>query len=150
MTKPIYEITSTTIKFDMPDNNNRVWPKVVIEKSVNEFNSRVPVLCTMADPETADELPDLERVSHSVIGVEATQQGITASIQVLDTPMGTILKQLLDEETLEVEALVAYVGIVNHDRTVDSAQIINIGVKTRADKKEDLTDEILSWMSGGK
>ena len=112
-----------------------------MQKAVNELNARVPIVCQMQDPSSTDV--DVADVSHSVIGVNCTRNGLYASIQILDTPSGQILKSLIEslpESSHLSIGQFATLGKVDEGNRICDIQFINVGI----DSGEDVEDPILN------
>ncbi len=126
-----------------PDKNGRVYSRKSLDEAIDEFNSRVPVLCELIIPtiknsmQFIDECTRLDRVSHSVIGIaykhkpnENTRtseiSGIEVSFQVLDTPMGCILSQLLSESKPKMSY--SMIGCVDENSIVTDIKFVSFGL----------------------
>jgi hypothetical protein len=79
---------------DVPNINNRVYPRSVLERAVESFNrmkaSGTPMVGQLG---TADQ--DLAMVSHLVEDLYLSGGQLLADIRVLDTPRGRELSELI-------------------------------------------------------
>ena len=85
------EIVIKLCEADKPNSRGIVYPKGVIDSIVANFK---PCLGEADYPEGLDV--SLDRVSHEVTDLYIENGSLMAKVKVLDTPMGKILKTLVD------------------------------------------------------
>ena len=99
--KKNYKIRGVFMQGDIKNRNGRVYPMPVLEKEVKNYNKKF-----VNEKRAFGELghPDgptvnLERVSHLVTDLYPDGKNIMGEARILDTPMGKIVKTLMDEGT---------------------------------------------------
>tara|TARA_Y100000114_G_C11666596_1_gene281660 strand:- start:131 stop:778 length:648 start_codon:yes stop_codon:yes gene_type:complete len=99
--KKNYKIRGVFMQGDIKNRNGRVYPMPVLEKEVKNYNKKF-----VSEKRAFGELghPDgptvnLERVSHLVTDLYPDGKNIMGEARILDTPMGKIVKTLMDEGT---------------------------------------------------
>lgn len=85
------EFETLLCEADKPNARGIIYPKSVLESIVANFK---PGLGEAGYPEGLDV--SLDRVSHEVTDLYIENGSLMAKIKVLDTPMGKILKTLVD------------------------------------------------------
>ena len=96
-----YKIRGIFMQGDIKNRNGRVYPMDVLTKEVKNYNNKF-----VNEKRAYGELghPDgptvnLERVSHLVTELYPDGKNIIGEARILDTPMGKIVKTLMDEGT---------------------------------------------------
>jgi hypothetical protein len=95
-----YSIRGPFMQAEVKNRNGRVYPMEVLSKEVEKYNKN------FVDQNRAfGELghPDgptvnLERVSHRITSLRPDGQNFIGEAKIMDTPMGKIVKNLMDEE----------------------------------------------------
>jgi len=96
-----YKIRGIFMQGDIKNRNGRVYPMEILSKEVINYNRKF-----VTEKRAYGELghPDgptvnLERVSHLVTELYPEGKNIMGEARILDTPMGKIVKTLMDEGT---------------------------------------------------
>jgi len=96
-----YKIRGVFMQGDIKNRNGRVYPMEILTKEVKNYNNKF-----VNEKRAYGELghPDgptvnLERVSHLVTELYPDGKNIIGEARILDTPMGKIVKTLMDEGT---------------------------------------------------
>ena len=99
--KKDYKILGVFMQGDIKNRNGRIYPKDVLMKEVANYNKKF-----VDENRAFGELghPDgptvnLERVSHLVTSLKPDGSDVIGEARILETPMGKIVKTLMDEGT---------------------------------------------------
>ena len=99
--KKDYKIRGIFMQGDIKNRNGRIYPKDVLMKEVGNYNRKF-----VDENRAFGELgqPDgptvnLERVSHLVTSLKPDGSNVLGEARILETPMGKIVKTLMDEGT---------------------------------------------------
>ena len=99
--KKDYKIRGIFMQGDVKNRNGRIYPKDVLMKEVANYNKKF-----VDENRAFGELghPDgptvnLERVSHLVTSLKPDGSDVIGEARILETPMGKIVKTLMDEGT---------------------------------------------------
>jgi hypothetical protein len=99
--KKDYKIRGVFMQGDIKNRNGRIYPKEVLMKQVGVYNKNF-----VDENRAFGELghPDgptvnLERVSHLVTSLKPDGSNVLGEARILETPMGKIVKTLMDEGT---------------------------------------------------
>lgn len=94
-----YYIEGIFMEGDIKNRNGRMYPSEILAKEVKRYNEAY-----VAKNRSYGELghPDgpsinLDRVSHMITSLKQEGSNITGRAKILDTPMGRIVKNLMDE-----------------------------------------------------
>ena len=97
--KTNYKIRGIFMQADIKNRNGRVYPMEVLTKQVNRYNKEY-----IKEKRAFGELghPDgptvnLERASHMITSLEPDGKNFIGEAKILSTPMGEIVKNLMDE-----------------------------------------------------
>ena len=97
--KTNYKIRGIFMQADIKNRNGRVYPMEVLTKEVNRYNKEY-----IKEKRAFGELghPDgptvnLERASHMITSLEPDGKNFIGEAKILSTPMGEIVKNLMDE-----------------------------------------------------
>ena len=97
--KKNYKLKGIFMQADVKNRNGRVYPSEVLEKEVAKYNKNF-----IREKRAFGELghPDgptvnLERVSHMITSLHPDGKNFIGEAKVMDTPMGKIVKNLMDE-----------------------------------------------------
>ena len=92
-------IEGVFLQTEQPNRNNRVYKRTVMEREVARYNEQY-----IANGRALGELghPDgptvnLDRVSHKIVSLRQEGNNFIGKAKILDTPMGKIAKNLIDE-----------------------------------------------------
>lgn len=97
--KKNYFLEGTFLQSELQNRNGRIYPKHILEREVNRY------IKEYVEPKRAfGELghPDsptinLDRVSHMIVSLKEDGNNFIGKAKILDTPMGRIVKNLIDE-----------------------------------------------------
>ena len=96
--KKLY-IEGVFLQSELRNRNGRVYPFGVLEKEVNRYNEEYVktkrALGELGHPD--GPTVNLDRVSHRITELRTEGNNFIGKAQILDTPMGKIAKNLLDE-----------------------------------------------------
>ena len=95
-----YSIRGPFMQAEVKNRNGRIYPMPVLAKEVEKYNKNF-VQQNRAFGELGH--PDgptvnLERVSHRITSLRPDGQNFIGEAKIMDTPMGKIIKNLMDEE----------------------------------------------------
>ena len=95
-----YSIRGPFMQAEVKNRNGRIYPMPVLEKEVEKYNKNF-----VEQNRAFGELghPDgptvnLERVSHRITSLRPDGQNFIGEAKIMDTPMGKIVKNLMDED----------------------------------------------------
>ena len=95
-----YSIRGPFMQAEVKNRNGRIYPMPVLEKEVAKYNKNF-----VEQNRAFGELghPDgptvnLERVSHRITSLRPDGQNFIGEAKIMDTPMGKIVKNLMDED----------------------------------------------------
>ena len=87
------------LQSDIKNRNGRVYPMNVLEKEVQRYSesyiSKDRALGELGHPE--GPTVNLDRVSHKIVSLQKEGSNFIGRAKILDTPMGRIAKNLIDE-----------------------------------------------------
>ena len=96
-----YKIRGIFMQGDIKNRNGRVYPMEVLTNEVKNYNRKFVnekrAYGELGHPE--GPTVNLERVSHLVTDLYPDSKNIMGEARILDTPMGKIVKTLMDEGT---------------------------------------------------
>ena len=97
--KKTHFIEGVFLQADIKNRNNRVYSMDVLEKEVGRYAesyiSKDRALGELGHPE--GPTVNLDRVSHKIISLQREGHNFIGKAKILDTPMGKIAKNLIDE-----------------------------------------------------
>jgi hypothetical protein len=97
--KKTHFIEGVFLQADIKNRNNRVYSMDVLEKEVGRYTesyiSKDRALGELGHPE--GPTVNLDRVSHKIISLQREGHNFIGKAKILDTPMGRIAKNLIDE-----------------------------------------------------
>ena len=100
--KKSYFIEGIFMQGDIKNRNGRIYPSAVLEKEMNRYNkdfiSTNRALGELGHPEGPSINGD--RVSHLITEMNKDGSNFTGKAKILGTPMGNIVKTLMDEGVL--------------------------------------------------
>lgn len=93
---PQVKLTATTLHFDKPNRNKRIYPSFLatIFLQHNEVAKHRGLVGMLGNPETS--VIQLSMVSHLITDLCVKDNKLVVDIETLDTPTGRVLKKLLD------------------------------------------------------
>ena len=90
-------LSGILMQADVKNRNNRVYPKVEIEKAVKTINERLQsgesILGELDHPQTLTI--NLDRVSHVLTEAKMDGTNAVGKLKIVDTPMGKIAQELI-------------------------------------------------------
>lgn len=90
-------VTGVIQRANAPNQNSRIYPKEILEREIeryiNEEVSQKRALGELDHPE--DSVVNLRNVSHNIIDIKWKGDDVIGTIEILSTPSGNILKELL-------------------------------------------------------
>ena len=99
--KKAYKIRGIFMQGDIKNRNGRIYPKDVLMKEVGNYNRKFVdenrAFGELGHP--AGPTVNLERVSHLVTSLKPDGSNVLGEARILETPMGKIVKTLMDEGT---------------------------------------------------
>jgi hypothetical protein len=97
--KKDYFIEGVFLQADLKNRNGRVYPRAVMEKEVNRYMKEY-VEASRAFGELghpSGPTVNLDRASHKIVSLKEDGSNYIGKAKIMDTPMGKIVKVLLDE-----------------------------------------------------
>jgi hypothetical protein len=97
--KQNHYIQGIFLQSDLKNRNGRIYPKHIMEKEVNRFIKEKIDMKRAYGELGHPEGPtiNLDRVSHMIVSLKEDGKNYIGKAKILDTPMGRIAKNLLDE-----------------------------------------------------
>ena len=90
-------LSGILMQADVKNRNNRVYPKIEIEKAVQTINERLndgeSILGELDHPQSLTI--NLDRVSHMLTEVKMVENDAIGKLKLVDTPMGRIATELI-------------------------------------------------------
>ncbi len=97
--KKDYKIRGIFMQSDIKNRNGRVYPQEVLAKEVAKYNknfiSQNRAFGELGHPD--GPTVNLERVSHMITSMSPDGKNFIGEAKIMDTPMGKIVKNLMDE-----------------------------------------------------
>jgi len=95
-----YFIEGNWASADIPNRNGRVYPRAIMESALNKYQtdyiSQKRALGELNHPQGPSI--NLDRASHIIENLKMNSDGyVTGRAKIMDTPMGLIVKNLIDE-----------------------------------------------------
>jgi hypothetical protein len=119
------------ITTDVYTQNGHIYPKAEMERVIKEFNEREqPMLCEL-DTRVVDDMfdrIDLQQVSHQVTDLRMEGDKVIATIKVLDTPHGLIMRQLLEQRDHPFVFRPYGVGYLGCDGIIDEFNMLGVSM----------------------
>jgi len=95
-----YVIEGVFMQAEQKNRNGRIYPKAIMEKALNKYNtdqvSKGRAVGELNHPE--GPTVNLDKVSHKIESLKFEGNDVMGKATILDTPMGMIVKGLLDGE----------------------------------------------------
>lgn len=83
---------------DIPNRNGRIYPKNVMETQVNKYQDLIKAKRALSElGHPSNPQVNLDKVSHLITELKMSGKNVMGKAKILDTPMGKIAKNLLDE-----------------------------------------------------
>ena len=97
--KKDYKVKGIFMQADIKNRNGRVYPMEVLEKEVKRYNEQYiknnRAFGELGHPE--GPTVNLDRASHMITKLEPDGKNMIGEAKIMDTPMGKIVKTLMDE-----------------------------------------------------
>ena len=97
--KKNYAIKGIFMQSDIKNKNGRMYPKEILQREVvrynREFINKNRAFGELGHPD--GPTVNLERVSHMITSLEPDGKNFIGEAKIMDTPMGKIVKNLMDE-----------------------------------------------------
>jgi len=96
--KKKYMIEGIFAQAEKPNRNGRNYPKSILSREVNKFQTVIEQKMSIGElshPQSPQIIP--ERASHLITSLKMEGNNAMGRAKVLDTPMGKIIKNFLDE-----------------------------------------------------
>jgi hypothetical protein len=94
-----YKIRGIFMQADIKNRNGRVYPMEILENEVGKYNKNFikekRAFGELGHPE--GPTVNLERVSHMITSLTPDGKNFIGEAKIMDTPMGKIVKNLMDE-----------------------------------------------------
>lgn len=123
--KKRWTISGITLQSDIQNKNKRTYPKSVlneaIEKHTKEFMGDGRALGELGHPHEHISQINLDRVSHKFIEVQEDGTDFITKAEVLDTPCGKIVQNLLESK---VKLGISSRGLGNIKQTKDKGTLV--------------------------
>lgn len=83
---------------DIPNRNGRLYPKSIMDSQVKKYQDLIKSKRSLSElGHPANPQVNLDKVSHLITELKMDGNNVMGKAKVLDTPMGKIAKNLLDE-----------------------------------------------------
>lgn len=95
-----YFIEGIFMQADTPNRNGRLYPKSIVDTQLEKYQHLIDSKRSLSElGHPANPQVNLDKVSHLITQLKMNEDGKTVSgkAKILDTPMGKIAKNLLDE-----------------------------------------------------
>lgn len=91
-------ITGIFMQAECKNRNGRIYPKAILEREVNEYQKLIDAKRSLGELNHPTKPSiDPERVSHMITQLWFEGNNILGKAKLLNTPMGTLAKNLIDE-----------------------------------------------------
>lgn len=105
---------------DVQNQNGRVYPREILERELENYNKLVKERRAHGELDHADDpVVNLQKISHIITEIEMDEDGtVYGEVEVLNTPMGNILRSLIESQ-VTVGISSRALGSVTHDGRAD-------------------------------
>ena len=109
------KIKCEVIKLDVPTINGRVYSKKAFQKSTDEYNKQKHKFGTIHG------LPsdDISNISHEVLCLNIDGNAISADVEILNSPKGNILQDMLNTGKVEFEMNLTAMGSMSEGKVAN-------------------------------
>ena len=128
------KITGLLVAYvDQPNINGVIYDRKAMEKAIADYQTKIDEgkalgeLAIGVGDETGLSV-NFERVSHMITGVRIEGNNVVGDIKVLDTPMGNILKQLMEFHGSGFRLGVRGIGTVNDQNVCTDFEIVSVDI----------------------
>ncbi len=81
---------------NVPNQNNRIYPKAILEREVEKYQQLIKERRALGELDHPDSsVINLKNVSHNIREVHWEGDDVVGTVEILSTPSGNILKELL-------------------------------------------------------
>jgi hypothetical protein len=96
--KKNYFIEGIFMQANKANRNGRIYPMPVMENAVNKYQNTITAKRAMGElGHPNGPTINLDRVSHNITNLSFQKEDVYGKAKILDTPMGKIAKNLIDE-----------------------------------------------------
>lgn len=96
--KKNYFIEGVFMQANKPNRNKRFYPLGIMENAVNKYQNTISANRAMGElGHPNGPTINLDRVSHNIQSLQFQKEDVIGKAKILDTPMGKIAKNLIDE-----------------------------------------------------
>lgn len=121
------EIQIKSIQLDKPTNNGHVYDKEMFEKQLDKFNKSKRENYGQIYPRNT-LVCSLGEISHKVKNAFIDEDNtVVTNIQILDTPKGKILKQMI-ENNYNVSIVPVGIGNTNEDGVITDYELFGFDI----------------------
>lgn len=123
-----------------PSFSGLVYPRPMIEAIVAEFNTgKLPLFGGIGSlTDEGNTRLNLTMMSHIVTKLEVRDDELWATVQTLDTPRGTLARQLISESSDSIALRACGNGTISEDgKTVESYVLTSVDLINLADGEQD-------------
>jgi hypothetical protein len=86
---------------DKPNSNGSIYPRAVVEKELERIKEVIKNRCLIGELGTpGDSIVHFSNASHIVKDLSLVGETVEATIEVLNTPSGKVLQQLLSDKSV--------------------------------------------------
>ena len=143
------KIRTKLIEFDKENRNGRIYPKYLITPMVEQMKVRNPLYGEFGQDGDVTDI-SLTNISHTIENITVDDNSIYGDINILNTPNGQIVKNLLnDNQSIGVAS--RGTGSINEDGTIgadyklltfDLVTEPSFDIYISRDKKDQYIDKI--------
>ena len=91
------------LRVDVPNSNKRVYPRHVIEAAINKLTDSINQRGLMGElDQPLDSIIHHANTSHLITALKLNGEYLEAEIEILYTPRGLILKEMLDKYSSKI------------------------------------------------
>jgi len=135
---PKWTISGITLQSEIKNKNRRIYPKSVLSEAINkhvkEYMESGRALGELNHPDAGMSAINLDRVSHKFISVNEDGNNYITKAEVLDTPCGKIVQNLLEGG---VQLGISSRGLGNVKQQEDSVLVENLHLVSLGDIVSD-------------
>jgi len=123
------QLNCDLIQFGVPTANGRIYSKEVLEKAVEAVQEKIKagrMLGQLGNP--VGGRTNMAMVSHKVVGLGITDDGLVGLLRPLDTPEGRKLSEMLKRDECQISprgmASINEDGLVGFDYQITSVDVV--------------------------
>ncbi len=124
--------TFVVMELDKPNKNNRIYTRKCMEQAIADTKKLVEENRFVGElDQISSTSVNVSNVSHIVKNIRIEDNKVLADIQILNTPRGHQLKELLDEK--KISFVPRGLGKIDSDRTISDYKLISIDAVPSSD-----------------